>query len=201
MRNLARIALAGMVLAWAAAPARAQDVTLRPGDAIRIEVKNEPNLSGQFAIGPNGDVMVPLLGVVAVADRPFATVLTDLMAGYARELAEPEFLATPLVRVRVSGEVRGPGLHWADPTLTLAEVLALAGGPLPTAKRDRAELIRDGERRRLDASPGSADLAASPHSGDALHVPRRSWVSDNLPVLVGAAASVAAAAVTSLIVR
>jgi hypothetical protein len=32
-------------------------------------------------------------------------------------------------------------------------------------------------------------------------VPRRSWLSDNLGILVGAAASVAAAAVTSWIVR
>jgi hypothetical protein len=38
-------------------------------------------------------------------------------------------------------------------------------------------------------------------SGDQLVVGRRTWLSENLPIFIGAAASVAAAAVTSLIVR
>jgi hypothetical protein len=63
------------------------------------------------------------------------------------------------------------------------------------------DLVRGGERRELDGSAGSLDLAMHPESGDELFVPRRGWFSDNLPILIGAAASVAAAAVTTLIVR
>jgi hypothetical protein len=38
-------------------------------------------------------------------------------------------------------------------------------------------------------------------SGDQIMVWRRSWVSENVPILISAAATVAAAAVTTLIVR
>lgn len=182
-------------------PGLAQTVMLHPGDALRLEIKNEPELSDEYIVSSAGTVMLPLVGAVEVGQRPFAEVLTELRARYAQELAEPDFIVTPLVRVLVSGQVAEPGLHLAEPTLGLAEVLALAGGPLPSAKRHQAELIRAGERIRLDASPGSAQLSMQPQSGDELHVPQRSWVGDNLPVLIGAAASVAAAAVTSLIVR
>jgi polysaccharide export outer membrane protein len=174
---------------------------LLPGDAIRVEVKNEPNLSGQFQVTIEGVVMLPLLGLVHVADRPLERVLADLREQYGRELADPEVLLTPLVRVVVAGEVRAPGLFMADPTLTLADVLAMAGGPLPTANKKRLTMVRDGADRRMSMVPGSMDLMERPRSGDRLFVARRSWVTENLPILVGAAASVAAAAVTSVIVR
>jgi protein involved in polysaccharide export with SLBB domain len=182
-------------------PVQAQSVTLRPGDALRVQIKNEPRLGGQFPVSTEGTVLLPLLGVIQVAERPFEEVRAELATGYTRELAEPEFLATPLIRVTVSGEVRSPGLRMAEPTLSIAELLAQSGGPLSTAKRNRVDLVRGGERRELDGSAGSLDLAMHPESGDELFVPRRGWFSDNLPILIGAAASVAAAAVTTLIVR
>jgi polysaccharide export outer membrane protein len=190
-----------LIMVGVAAPVRAQSVTLRPGDAVRIQIKNEPRLGGQFSVSQEGTVLLPLLGVIQVAERPFDEVKAELVTGYTRELAEPEFLATPLIRVTVSGEVRTPGLRMAEPTLSIAELLAQSGGPLPTAKRNRVDLVRGGERRKLDGSAGSVDLAMHPESGDELFVPRRGWFSDNLPILIGAGASVAAAAVTTLIVR
>jgi hypothetical protein len=61
--------------------------------------------------------------------------------------------------------------------------------------------VRDGEARRVSIEPGSADLAIQPRSGDAVHVPRQSWLTENMPVIIGAAATVAAATVTSLLLR
>lgn len=197
---LVRAALLLALLLPASASAQAAD-RLQPGDALRVEVKNEPPLSGQFTVTADGSVMLPLLGLVRVADRPLPEVLAELRAAYGGELPDPEVLLTPLVRVAVVGEVRAPGLFLADPTHTLADVLTMAGGPLPTAHRRKLTLIRDGVEREIEPGAGSADLAQAPRSGDRLYVPRRSWLSDNLGILVGAAASVAAAAVTSWIVR
>jgi polysaccharide export outer membrane protein len=199
--RVAAIAVAGLFLGGSAVTAAAQPIVLQPGDAMRLQVKNEPRLSGQFSVAPEGNVLLPLVGLIRVADRPFNEVQAELATLYEVELAEPEFLATPLIRVTVTGEVRSPGLRYAEPTISLAEVIAMSGGPITTAKRSRVDLIRGGQRRSLDASPGSPDLAMRPLSGDELYVPRRSWVSDNLPILIGAAASVAAAAVTTLIIR
>jgi protein involved in polysaccharide export with SLBB domain len=177
------------------------ELRLRAGDVLRVAIRDEPALSGEFAVGPDGVVMLPLVGPAHVAGRPVSEVLATLRASYARELAEPDFTLLPLVRVAVTGEVRAPGLVLAEPTFAVADVLALAGGPTPAARRGRATLVRDGVERRLSLAPASPDLALALRSGDVLHVERRGWLGENLPVFVGAAASVAAAAVTTLIVR
>lgn len=200
IRIWTRAVIATVAVVGTARPAAAQG-TLRPGDAVRVTVLNEPELSGDFPVSQDGVVLLPLLGSVRVTGRPLDEVVTELRAGYTRELAQPDFQIVPLVRVTVTGEAREPGVQLVDPTQTLAEVLAMAGGAGPSAKRGIADLVRDGERRRISIEAGSPDLSRHPLSGDALFLPRRSWVSENLGILVGAAATVAAAAVTSVILR
>jgi len=184
-------------------PAVAQNgsmpVTLRAGDQILLMIKNEPGWSGRFTITPDGALMLPVIGRVTAVDRPFADIEASIRGAYARELAEPDILITPLYRVSVIGEVRAPAFQWVDPTATVADLLVMSGGLLPTASRNKVRLIRAGEESRIQLDAASA--LAPLRSGDQLQVGRRSWFSENLPIFVGAAASVAAAAVTSLIVR
>jgi len=184
-----------------AAAQRPVELRLRPGDAVRIEVRDEPSLGGQFQVGDDGAILIPGIGILAVAGRPMAEVEAEVRRAYARELADPVLRVVPLVRVAVLGEVARPGLFPVDPTHTLADVLATVGGLTPLADRGNIVLVRDGVRRRLRLDPGSAALAEPLRSGDRIVVGRRSWFSENLAIFVGAAASVAAAAVTSLIVR
>jgi protein involved in polysaccharide export with SLBB domain len=89
----------------------------------------------------------------------------------------------------------------ADPTYTLADVLAAAGGLTPDGDAGRITLLRDGESTRFSLNDGSVLLARRMMSGDQVVVARRSWIARNMNVLVGAAASALAAAVTSLILR
>lgn len=199
-RALARATVSLVALVVLPRPAAAQPVTLRAGDAVRVEIRDEPDLTAEYPVAESGEVLFPLIGAVAVAGRSFDEVLAEVRAAYARELAHPDVLATPLMRVTVTGEVQKPGLHYAEPSMSVADLLALAGGALPTGKRDRADLMREGERLELDFSAGSADRLLSLRSGDSLHVPRRSWVSENLNILVSAVATVTAAVVTTLIV-
>lgn len=192
-------------LAWAAPAARAQQnpdaaLRLRPGDAVRIATKNEPELSGNFPIDQSGAVLLPLVGLVQVADRPFDEVRADIHRAYAVELAEPVQVITPVLRIAVLGEVRAPGLFPVDPTFTLRDVLATAGGLLPTANRKKIALVHGGMTTYTRLDRGTTPTLRL-QSGDQIIVARRSWFSDNLPIFVGAAASVAAAAVTSIIVR
>src|SRR5690606_34633158 len=106
----------------------------------------------------------------------------------------------PLMRVTVTGEVQQPGMQYADPSMTLGDVLAVAGGALPTGRSDRVELTRAGERIELDFDADSPQRSMPVRSGDQLRVPRRSWLSQNLNILVSAAATVTAAVVTAIIV-
>ncbi len=96
-----------------------------------------------------------------------------------------------LRRVNVLGSVRNPGLYYVDPTTTVADALALAGGVNPDGKQNSFELLRDGKRLPVELSRDSR-LADSPlQPGDQLRVPQRSWLSRNTAVVAAALTSAA----------
>jgi polysaccharide export outer membrane protein len=175
--------------------------SLQPGDKVVMQVKNEPALTAEFIVTPEGTILLPLIGLVQVANRPFADFEAEVRAAFARELADPEMVLTPFRRVAILGEVRLPGYQWIEPAGTVADALVLSGGLLPTAKRKHVLLVRGGEQVKVNLEADGQAAATPLQSGDRLMIERRSWISENLAIFVGAAASVAAAAATSLIVR
>jgi polysaccharide biosynthesis/export protein len=163
---------------------------LRPGDVLRIRIFREPDLSGEFTVDENGVVTLPKLGPIRVGDESVATLKARIVSSYATYITQPVEI-TPLLRVRVLGEVRTPGLYKVEPGMTLNDAIALAGGATSTGRTDRVSLIRNG--RSVDAvlSP-NAVLGESPvQSGDQLFVPERSWLSRNPGMLFGAISAVA----------
>ena len=172
------------------APAHGQGerapVRLRPGDAIRLLIQDDTLLSREYDVLSDGTVLLPIIGLVPAAGAPFGDVAARIRNAYAKELSGQAVVVIPLLRVAVTGEVRIPGVLVVDPTYTWSEVVAQAGGPLPTAVRDRMTLVRGGTERRVVR----ADLATlTVESGDELIVPRRGWVSENAPVLIASGTS------------
>lgn len=195
---------AAPVWAQAAVPAAASEpepLRLRAGDMVRLQIGGEPDLTGDYPITADGSVLLPLVGLVRVAGRPFDEVRSEVEAAYGGELPSPTLVLVPLLRIAVLGEVRQPGLLPVDPTLTVADVLASAGGLTPVADPGRIMLLRDGGTVRLSLDEPTKLLDHSLRPGDQIVVSRQSWVRENLTVLVGAGASVLAAALTSLILR
>lgn len=173
---------------------------LRAGDAVRLQVQDEPRLSADYPITEDGTVLLPLVGLVPVAGRSFAEVREAILAAYAGELRNAAVAATPVLRIPVLGEVRQPGLLPVDPTFTLADVLAVAGGLAPDADPEDVALLREGSTMRLSLSgAGASTLVLRP--GDQILVGRRGWASRNLNIMLSAAGSVLAAVLTSLILR
>lgn len=193
------LACAASVRAQAPAP-DADSLRLRPGDAVRLQVGGEPELTGDYPITEEGGALLPLIGLIRVAGRPFGEVRSEVTAGYGRELLSPAVVVTPVLRIAVLGEVRQPGLLPVDPTLTVADVLAAAGGLTPVANRRRIVLLRDGVSNRLSLD-APALLGQRLRPGDQIVVERQGWARENISVLLGAGASVLAAAITSLILR
>lgn len=180
----------------------APPLRLSPGDGIRLTVADEPDLSGEYPVEADGAALLPLVGAVAVADRDFVQVEQDVRARLARELAPGvEVQVVPLYRLAVLGEVRAPGLFRVDPTVGLADLLAMAGGLTPVAQRDGIQLIRGG-RTILETSQDSL-VARAPalRPGDRVVVARKGWFRENLAVVIGAVGSLTVAIVTGLIVR
>ncbi|HEX5385664.1 MAG TPA: polysaccharide biosynthesis/export family protein [Gemmatimonadales bacterium] len=212
LRALLLLALLGFAdvvmpsLGSAQAPAAAQNgarsadsaATLRPGDVIRLKIWREPDFSGDFTISDAGSAVLPRLGPVPVASYTVDSLTRTLVARYAAFLVNPSIEVTALRRVNVLGSVKNPGLYQVDPTMTVADALALAGGVASDGKSDHIELVRDGRRMEV-ALAAETRLADTPiRSGDQLYVPQRSWLSRNVGVLaagVSAIGLVAAAAI------
>lgn len=178
------------------APDSTRDTSLRPGDALRLRIWREPDLSGDFPIDENGVATLPRLGPVDVTGIQIDSLKARLIHDYAVYLNNPSIEVIPLRRVSVLGAVRTPGLYPVDPTMRVSDVLALAGGAAPDGKIDKLELRRNGHRVEADLSLGSS-IAHSPiQSGDELYVPQKSWLSRNpwlFSGIIGAVATVTVA--------
>jgi polysaccharide export outer membrane protein len=156
---------------------------LRPGDVIRLKVWREPDFSGDYPIDESGIATFPRLGPLRVAAFTADSLKQTLVASYAAYLVNPSIEVTALRRVNVLGAVRNPGLYQVDPTVTVADAIALAGGVTDNGRSNQVELVRGGKRlpANLDSSARLADTPI--RSGDQLFVPQRGWLSRNVGVV------------------
>jgi polysaccharide export outer membrane protein len=160
--------------------------TLQPGDVVRLRIWREPDLSGEFLVDERGTVIVPKLGPVQVVGLPPDSLKARLINSYSVYLRNPSIDVTLLRRITILGGVRNPGLYPVDPTMTLADAYALAGGISPEGKLDQVQLVRGGQRTSYKLS-GATRIADTPlRSGDQLYVPTRSWLSRNTWVVTAA---------------
>jgi protein involved in polysaccharide export with SLBB domain len=155
---------------------------LRAGDLVRLRIWREPDLSGEFSITEQGDVVLPKVGLVRLAGSPDA-VKADLVKRYGAYLKNPSIDVTVLRRVNVMGAVRNPGLYNVDPTMRVADALAMAGGVDEDGKPDDVRLIRGGQPVDVKMSEHTLLTNTPLRSGDQLFVPQRSWVNRSRGVI------------------
>jgi polysaccharide export outer membrane protein len=153
---------------------------------IRVKVWREPDLSGDVTVDPAGNATLPRLGPTPVAGLSADSLRSLIVTTYSQYLRDPAVDVTVLPRVTILGAVRDPGVHNLDPTMTIADALALAGGANPDGKRDKVELRRRGERVPVKLSLDAMLIDTPVRSGDQLVVPERSWLSRNTGLLLGA---------------
>lgn len=166
---------------------------LRPGDLVRLRIWREQDLSGDYPVDQRGDVVFPKIGVYNVLDLPPDLLRETLIAEFQRYLVNPSIEVIFLRRVNVLGAVRNPGLFPLDPTMTVSDALALAGGTLTHGEPDKVRLIREGETQIGQITQGTRIADLSIRSGDQLYVPERSWLSRNAGVVISSLISVAVA--------
>ncbi len=164
--------------------------SVRTGDQVALRIFREPEMSGAYLVAPDGTVTLPRLGVVPVAGRSVSSLRDSLRVSFARYLRNPSIDVTVLRRVGVSGGVRKPDLYTVDPTMTLRDVLAAAGGLTESANPTRITIIRDEQPLLLEADQMSRFRAAALRSGDQVVVAEKSWVQRNALAVVSTAALV-----------
>jgi protein involved in polysaccharide export with SLBB domain len=124
---------------------------LRPGDALKIAVWREKELSGEYLIDARGLVQIPGLGNIVVAGLTPMEAKERLSEQLVRRgIVAPEIAVQPVIRVSVLGEVRSPGLLSVEPGTNLIHLITLAGGPTERANMKAVRVIRGGRPYEVD---------------------------------------------------
>jgi polysaccharide export outer membrane protein len=165
-----------------------------------LRIWREPDLSGEFGVDESGTVTFPKLGPMVVSNESAESLKARLVSAYQEFLRNPSVDVILLRRVNVLGAVKNPGLYPIDPTMTIADAVALAGGATPDGDRHRIELLRGGTRLDVKLSDQSRIADLPLRSGDQLFVPERSWISRS-PAVVAASLSAAASLIIALLLR
>lgn len=165
-------------------------VTLNPGDLVRVQIWREEDLSGEFLVDESGMVTLPLIGEKRVAGIPIRRLRTELLEAYRVHLRNASINITPLRRINVLGEVARPGLYPVDPTVSLAGVVALAGGATSTGDIRKIRIVRDGTVLMERAGAAETLNTLELRSGDQIFVDRRGWFDRNSTFVVSALLSI-----------
>jgi polysaccharide biosynthesis/export protein len=174
MKRIAIAVFRGVFLLALAAPAWAQADKLGVGDAVRVTVFQQPDLTTEARINERGALAMPLIGEVKVAGKSQA----EAAAQIAASLKDGKFLKNPQVAVAITtvrsrqvsvlGAVARPGRYPLDDTSSqLSDVIAAAGG-ISAVGGDTVLVIRDGKEQRVPLLGKSYKLKG----GETVHVER-----------------------------
>jgi len=122
------------------------------GDRIRLQVDSEPQLNDTFPVGPNQELVLPVVGVISLHGVLRAEVQTAMTRELSRMLRDPIVRATALIRVSVIGEVNKPGFYLLPPTSVVSDALTAASGPTQNARVEKMYVERAG-RRFIEGQP------------------------------------------------
>lgn len=144
---------------WAlSSSAQDDDYQLNSGDAVRIHVYGEPDLSFEsLLIGHNGRISYPFLGELKVSGKTAAQLQQAITDGLKPDYLVDPRISVSIVRYRpffVNGEVKKPGGVEFQPGLTLRKAISLAGGFTERANKKQVQVIADDDPERKEQLVG-----------------------------------------------
>lgn len=175
------------------------DYITRPGDRVTITLFTAAGVrvdvvDGERTIDRQGDVFLPFVGTVQVSGMNQTSIRELLTDRYGEFYSDPVVDVTVKLKISVTGAVPVPGQYYLDPTATLAEAMAVAGGATPEfavasnfipSDPTRVRLVREGRAivmnfRAQDVTQETLNMRI--RSGDWIHVPyqRRSRIRDEV---------------------
>ncbi len=169
-----------------------------PGDEVEIRMFTAAGVrveevSGTRTVGPTGAIYLPYLGSVQVEGLSAQEIRQRLQESYGRLYTNPVVEVTTRIRVNVTGAVRTAGRYLMEPSSTVLDALAKAGGITSetelgywAAADPQRSLLRRGDTLyTLDLRAETSDptaLTVPLQSGDWLHIPitRKSRVREDV---------------------
>lgn len=188
-------ALLGLLtlLAWAA-PAAAQDGAygVAAGDQLTIDFYTAAGdrineIAGDRTIDGEGNIFLPYVGTVSVQGMDAPAIRRRLAQLYVDYYDDPVVDVEVRMRISVTGAVRSPGTFYLDPTTTLLQAVAEAGGEslsqggtnvINAGSPDltQVRLVRSDSTEvvnlQADAADATRDFDRIIQSGDWIYVPR-----------------------------
>lgn len=119
-------------------------LTIGAGDLVDVNVFDTPELSGKVRVNEEGEIELPIAGKLHVQGETAAEAARSIEAKLksSRIMNDPHVSVMVLEYVSqgatVYGEVARPGVYPVYGRQTLADLIAEAGGPLPSAGTDVA---------------------------------------------------------------
>lgn len=169
-----------------AGPADQTEYRIGPGDKLNIFVFNQPDLSIEVPVRPDGLISTPLVEDLLAAGRTPSELARDMEKKLAEFIRSPSVnvIVTGFVgnygdQVRVVGQAANPQALPYRSGMTVLDVMIAVGGLGKFAAGNRARLIRsvDGKttemRIRLDDLLNDGDIHANVQvrPGDVLIIP------------------------------
>jgi protein involved in polysaccharide export with SLBB domain len=172
---------------------------LRPGDIVRLRIWREPDLSGDFPVDEHGRANFPLVGAYPVTTETRESLQQKLVAAYRTSVANLSMDVIFLRRVAVTGAVRTGGLFPVDPTMSVGDAIALAGGSTVDLTRTKIQLIRSGKPIIADVDAALLISQLPIERGDQLYIPPRDSFIERNPWVIGTLVQSVVAVVTAVV--
>ena len=151
-----------------------------PGDELRVRVWGQVNFRADVRVDRSGEVFLPQIGQVHVADIPYSDLDAHLRAAIGRVYRNFDLAAEVgqirAIQVYVAGEARQPGVYTVSSLSTLVDALFASGGPSPTGSLRHIQLRRGGDTiTEFDLYSllihGDKSKDATLQSGDVIFIP------------------------------
>ncbi len=140
---------------------RQHEYVIGPADGLTINVWQNQDLSTQAIVRPDGTVTMPLVGDLKVAGKTPTQVRDEIKGKITQFVKAEAAIVTVAVsavnsyRFTVTGNVTNPGSFTASYYVSVAEAIAMAGGPTRFADTGSIQVIRTGRDGRLRHIPVS----------------------------------------------
>ena len=124
--------------------------TLGKGDVVEITVRNQPDFSGQFVVGPEGNIQYMFVGDIKVEGLTKEKLKDKVVEALKKYVKIPEVSVTIAAYlskfVYVLGEVGSPGKYpMRGDSISLREAIVVSGLPTRDAALRRVYVIKPDE--------------------------------------------------------
>ncbi|MEO0266077.1 MAG: SLBB domain-containing protein [candidate division WOR-3 bacterium] len=116
---------------------------LVPGDGIVIKSTNYRELNDTILVISDTTAELPYIGSIKVGHLHEENLRTFFVDTYSKYLKDPDITVFPVYRVIVIGRVNRPGIYYLPSFASLADVIAIAGGPTSDGSTRKIKILNE----------------------------------------------------------